>query len=60
MVAGNSDGVRAKVLDVRVLRKQKGQEKKAKEAKKGKSDRKETKQNGKELKNKEKTQTAAE
>ena len=60
MVAGDSDGVRAKVLDVRILRKQKGQKKEEKEAKKGKNDRKETKENGKELETKEKAQTAAE
>ena len=60
MVAGDSDGVRAKVLDVRILRKQKGQKKEEKEAKKGKNDRKETKGNGKKLKNKEKERTAAE
>ncbi len=57
MVAGDSDGVRAKALFVKALRKQKGQKKEEKE---GKSDRKETKENGKELRNKEKAQTAAE
>ena len=60
MVGGGSDGVRAKVLDVRILRKQKGRKKEEKEAKKGKNDRKETKENGKGLETREKAQTAAE
>ncbi len=60
VVGCGSDGVRAKVLAVSVLRKQKGQKKEEKEAQKGKNDRKETKENSKELKTKEKAQTAAE
>ena len=60
MIGDGSDGVRAKVLDVRVLRKQKGQKKEEKEAKKGKNDRNETKENGKVLEASEKARTAAE
>ena len=59
-VGGDSDGVRAIVLNVKGLQKQKGRKKEKKEAKEGKSDRKETKQNRKELKTKDKAQTAAE
>ena len=60
MVGDCSDGVFAKALFVKGLRKQKGRKKEAKEAKASKNDRKGTKENGKELIVSEKARTAAE
>lgn len=59
MVRGGSDGVRAKVLVVRGLWKQKGLEKEERQ-KNGRKERTETKGNGKGLGTREKAQTAAE
>ena len=60
MVGDGSDGVRAKVLDVRVLRKQKGRIKEQKKQKKARMRAAETKGNGKELETSEKARTTAE
>ncbi len=60
MVRGGSDGVRAKVLAVKVLRKQKGRIKEQKKQKKARMRAAETKGNGKDLETSEKARAAAE